>query len=132
MTSFKEQIILVSDGLRLPQATEMYCVGVYFAIDLFNNAQEIYTKGKKKLLLCKVLLGKCLNLKKSDKTKLQQKDYDSVYAPRDTVVQNGEYIVFDPDQNLPMHIINYGYIKVTVLQATPSLSTNKKTWTKFA
>ena len=77
-------------------------------------------------MLCKALLGKSLNFKKSDKTKFRRKDYDSVYASRDTVVQNDEYIVFDPDQALTMYITRYGYNKAPALQTTPSLSTNKK------
>ena len=88
-------------------------------------ARNLY-KRMKKLLLCKVLLGKSLNFKKSDKTKFRRKDYDSVYAPRDTFVQNDEYIVFDPDQALTMYITRYGYNKAPALQTTPSLSTNKK------
>ena len=126
---------ITTNGFRLPQIAGMYGAGVYFATDSSKSAQEIYTKGSKKLLLCKVLLGKSLNLKKSDKTmniqKLRQKGYDSIYAPRHTAVQNDEYVVFNPDQALPIYIIHYDYNKVPVLQATQILSTNKQNITRI-
>ena len=126
---------ITTNGFRLPQNPGMYGAGVYFATDSSKSAQEIYTKGSKKLLLCKVLLGKSLNLKKEDKTmniqKLRQKRYDSVYAPRCTAVKNDEYVVFNPDQALPMYIIHYDYNKVPALQATPNLSTNKQKMIKI-
>ena len=126
---------ITTNGFRLPEAAGMYGAGVYFATDSSKSAQERYTKGSKKLLLCKVLLGKSLNLIKSDRTmnlqKLCLKGYDSIYAPRHTAVQNDEYVVFNPDQALPMYIIHYDYNKVPALQATPSLSTNKQKMTKI-
>jgi Poly(ADP-ribose) polymerase catalytic domain len=49
------------EGFKLTKVGDrklMFGRGIYFATDSSKSAQEIYTKGTNKLLLCEVLLGK--------------------------------------------------------------------------
>lgn len=89
----------------------MYGQGIYFATDSSKSARDIYTKGSNKLLLCKVLLGRALELKTANNqmtgTKLKQQGYDSVFAPRGSAVQNDEFVIFDPRQALVKYIIHF-------------------------
>lgn len=59
---------IVKDGFKLPQKAGMFGKGIYFATNSSKSAQEIYTKGSQKLLLCKVLLGKYQTLHTSENT----------------------------------------------------------------
>ena len=97
----------------LPYQRSMYGQGIYFATDSSKSAQEIYTKGSKKLLLCNVLLGKSKEVSKADnswtKEKLIAEKCDSLHAPRGTDVMNDEFVIFDPDQALPEYIIHYSF-----------------------
>ena len=91
------------------QRPGMYGQGIYFATDSSKSAQEIYTKGSKKLLLCDVLLGRSMNVEKANNTLdgkyIRDREFDSVYAPRGTKasggVDNDEFVIYDPDQALP-------------------------------
>ncbi len=89
----------------------MYGQGIYFATDSSKSAQEIYTKGSHKLLLCKVLLGRSKEVKAANHAlcfrKLQQEGFDSVFAPRGSAVLNDEFIIFKPAQAVPVYIIHY-------------------------
>ena len=109
------------EGFRLPKPAlpgerkHMYGAGIYFSTDSSKSAQDIYTKGCDKLLLCDVLLGEAKKVEKADQTlsleKIRREGFDSVFAPRDTKssggVMNDEFIIFDPDQALPRYIIHY-------------------------
>lgn len=106
---------ITSTGFRLPDNPGMYGKGIYFATDASKSAQEIYTKGSNKLLLCDVLLGKALTVSKGDSKmdlkKLRENECDSVFARRDTRNEGGvlidEFVVFNPDQAYPKYIIHY-------------------------
>ena len=109
------------DGFKLPQPAKpgerkhMFGCGIYFSTDSSKSAQEIYTKGTGKLLLCEVILGNAKKVCKADPTltleQIRKEGYDSVFAPRDTQntggVMNDEFVIFDPDQALPKYIIHY-------------------------
>ena len=121
------------NGFRLPgppppgKQGGMYGQGIYFATDSSKSAQEIYTKGSNKLLLCDVLLGKSKAVNQAspelDYATLRKEKFDSVFAPRDTKstggVANDEFVIFDPDQALPKYIIHY---RVSGYQAGPNLA----------
>jgi hypothetical protein len=89
----------------------MFGQGIYFATDSSKSARDIYTKGSNKLLLCKVLLGRSMEVKKSDHSlnlqKLRSANFDSVFAPRGSEVMNDEFVIFEPTQALPEYIIHY-------------------------
>ena len=93
----------------------MYGQGIYFATDSSKSAQEIYTGGSNKLLLCDVLLGKSKRVVTADNTlnlkKIRDQGFDSVFAPRDSKstggVLNDEFVIYDPDQALPRYIIHF-------------------------
>ena len=106
------------EGFKIPEVVNrrlMYGQGIYFATDSSKSAQEIYTKGTKKLLLCKVLLGNAKTVLSGDASltleKIRAEGFDSVLAPRDSKasggVLNDEFIIYDPDQALPRYIIHY-------------------------
>ena len=109
------------DGFLFPKAPPpgklpgMYGQGIYFATDSSKSAQEIYTKGSGKLLLCDVLLGKSKRVERSDPSltleKIRKEGFDSVFAPRDTKgtggVMNDEFVIFNPHQALPRYIIRF-------------------------
>ena len=106
------------EGFKIPQVAGkrlMYGLGIYFATDSSKSAQEIYTKGTKKLLLCDVLLGNAKTVKSGDPSltleKIRSEGFDSVLAPRGSKasggVLNDEYVIYDPDQALPRYIIHY-------------------------
>ena len=100
----------------------MFGLGLYFA----DKAQksDIYAKGfsggKKKMLVCKVILGNEFvikhDLKKQDEYHdlvIPPKGFDSIYAKgRSNAklglgVVNNEFIVFNPYQVYPMYEIEY-------------------------
>ena len=106
---------ITKDGFRLPKDPGMYGAGIYFATDSSKSAQEIYTKGSNKLLVCKVLLGKSMNVAGANKglnlQELRNKGYDSAFAPRNSKQTNGvmndEFIIYDPDQAKVEYIVHY-------------------------
>ena len=106
---------ITKNGFRLPKDAGMYGAGIYFATDSSKSAQEIYTKGSNKLLVCKVLLGKYMNVAGANKglnlKELRSKGYDSVFAPRNSKQTNGvmndEFIIYDPDQAKVEYIVHY-------------------------
>ena len=109
------------EGFRQPkppaQGTRpsMYGQGIYFATDSSKSAQQIYTVGSNKLLLCDVLLGKSKKVFSADTKlslkKIRDEGCDSVFAPRDSKatggVLNDEFVIYDPDQALPRYIIHF-------------------------
>lgn len=97
-----------SGGKKLP----MYGHGVYFASDSTKSAQMDYTKGSNMLLVCKVLLGKCLTLEKPnnhlDKGSLRKKHKsDSVFAPAGTAVTFDEFVVYDARQAVAEYVVHF-------------------------
>ena len=130
---------ITKTGFRLPNRSEnnMFGCGVYFATDSTKSAQDLYTKGSKRLLLCDVVLGKPItvdglkgtakkhslskHVKMSSKNrpyldvhldKVRKGGYDSVYAQRGTRDSGGvvfdEYIVYDQRLALPKYIVHFG------------------------
>ena len=109
------------EGFNLPgppkpgQQPGMYGQGIYFATDSSKSAQEIYTKGSHKLLLCDVLIGASKTVIKADPSlclkTLQSQRFDSVYAARDSKgtggVENDEYVIFNPHQAIVRYVIHY-------------------------
>ena len=106
---------IIQEGFRMPQKAGMYGRGIYFATDSSKSAQNKYTKGSNKLLLCDVLIGRSLTVECSQRDMtlqiLKAKNYDSLFAKRDTRKTRGvlfdEYIVYHEDQALPRYIISY-------------------------
>lgn len=108
---------ITENGFRLPDENlqdgkrGMFGQGIYFATDSSKSAQQIYTKGSGKLLLCQVILGKSKSVLAADnklnKNKLRDQKYDSIFAPRGSAVKNDEFVIFDPDQALPQYVIHF-------------------------
>ena len=106
------------EGFRDPMKSSkngMFGKGIYFSSCASKSAQDIYTKGGNKFLLCKVILGKSKQVVKADTSltleKINQQGFDSVFAPSNTRATGGvihdEYVVYHPDQVLPRYIIHY-------------------------
>jgi hypothetical protein len=59
---------ITQHGFRLPPRTSanMFGQGVYFATDSTKSAQELYTKGSRRLLLCDVLMGRACTVEALD------------------------------------------------------------------
>ena len=120
---------ITKDGFRMPDPNPlppkkrgMYGQGIYFATDSSKSAQQIYTKGSKKLLLCQVLLGKSKVVHQADRTltkdRVKSERCDSVFAPRGSAVKNDEFVIFDPDQALPQYIIHFSDTKTVPSPST--------------
>ena len=117
---------ITENGFRLPSRSEdnMFGCGVYFATDSTKSAQQLYTKGSNRLLLCEVVLGNQVTVEGLSRTakkhalskhvktsskhrqfldvhlpKVRREGFDSVYAQRGTRQQGGveydEFIVYD-------------------------------------
>ena len=128
---------ICEDGFRLPDWSEdnMFGQGAYFATDSSKSAQELYTKGSNRIMLCDVLLGKSCEVsglldkyplrkhqKKSRKArpyldvnleKVRAAGFDSVFAKRGGSMQTGgvandEFIVYDPRQARPRYVVHFG------------------------
>ena len=130
---------ITKTGFRLPERSEnnMFGCGVYFATDSTKSAQELYTKGSKRLLLCDVVLGKQVevvglnasakkhslskHIKQSSRNrpyldvhldKVRKGGFDSVYAKRGTRNHGGveydEFIIYDQRLALPKYIVHFG------------------------
>lgn len=107
---------IVNYGFMIPvSGKQMFGKGVYFATDSSKSAQKCYTKDSKMLLVCEVLLGKCLTVERSlpgmDINKLHVLGYDSLFAKRGTQQQGGvcndEFVVYDPNQAIVRFIVHY-------------------------
>ena len=111
-TSSKAMVAILNNGFKLPERAGMYGAGIYVATD--SSKSQRYSSSSQ-LLLCQVLLGKVLTLKTADPNMnlqtLKTKGYDSVFAPRDTKhtggVLNDEFVVFRPEQVLPLFVVHY-------------------------
>ena len=110
---------ITTNGFRLPSKAGMFGAGIYFATDSSKSAQTIYTKGSGKLLLCDVFLGDSLTIGTEQERRkfvrgvnllesLSVLEKDSVFAPQATeLLQNDEFIIFNPCQALTKYIIHY-------------------------
>ena len=143
---------ITKNGFRLPTNPGMYGKGIYLATDSSKSAQEIYTKGSKRLLLCHVFLGNSYQFHGSNERNnfllkeknsqsrnhgnsfLKECKCDSIYAPRNSEVKNDEFIVFNPDQVFPKYIISYevGEVPRHRPQLPPSVSGFQKHRYKFS
>lgn len=113
---------ITSNGFRLPAKDKrnMFGAGCYFATDSSKSAQQLYTKGSSKLLLCEVFLGLVWSVKEAkpdlDLETVRKKGYDSVYSVRDSEGSGGtlydEYVIYDPRQALPRYIIHYENVEI--------------------
>eukprot|EP01050_Picozoa_sp_SAG11_P007701 SAG11_NODE_651_length_7926_cov_2.465057_1_plen_2511_part_00 len=128
---------ICENGFRLPEWSDdnMFGRGTYFAADSSKSANNLYTKGSNRLLLCDVLLGKPCEvsgllgqypLKKHQKMsrkgrpyldvdlqKVRAAGFDSVFAKRGGSMSSGgvafdEFIVYDPRQALPRYVVHFG------------------------
>ncbi|GLJ17149.1 hypothetical protein SUGI_0296770 [Cryptomeria japonica] len=111
---------IIKKGFELPPPDKqnMFGRGIYFATDSSKSAQQIYTKGSNKLLLCEVLLGRTWTVQqvnpymaKMDKQQINKKGYDSLFSKRDGKGKGGtlydEFVVYDPYQAIPRYIVHY-------------------------
>ncbi|MCO5614713.1 hypothetical protein L7F22_068997 [Adiantum nelumboides] len=83
--------------------------------DSSKSAQQLYTKGSNKLLLCEVLIGRPWSLTSArpdlDYMTVRQKNNDSVFSVRNNKALGGtkydEYVIYNPDQALPKYVVQY-------------------------
>ena len=121
---------ITKEGFRIPHKAGMYGKGIYFATDSSKSAQQMYTKGSNKLLLCRVLLGKSFTVSKAcdDMTdeKLRERRFDSVFAPRNTKASGGvlfdEFVIYDPGQAYPEYVISYDCANIPKPATIPTLN----------
>ena len=136
-TSTEVTELIAKNGFNLPawKDTNMYGQGVYFATNSTKSANELYTSGSGRLILCKVLVGRSCDVpglaqnerfplskhvEKSTKgrpfldvdlQKMHASRFDSVYGRRGGRERNGvvydEMIVYDARLALPTHIIHF-------------------------
>eukprot|EP01012_Entosiphon_sulcatum_P041715 TRINITY_DN5559_c0_g1_i1.p1 TRINITY_DN5559_c0_g1~~TRINITY_DN5559_c0_g1_i1.p1 ORF type:complete len:750 (-),score=45.07 TRINITY_DN5559_c0_g1_i1:48-2267(-) len=137
---------IAANGFRLPDAGErprhgaMFGKGLYFASD--SSKAQLYCRDEGRMLLCRVLLGKTLTVE-SKNPRLSfdvLRQYDSVFAPRQTKdrsgVYNDEFVLFHPHQALPQYVIgfstkattpDYLFSQVSMLPTPSSTMTNNIT-----
>lgn len=134
-TDANSTMLIAQNGFKLPdqKPSNMFGQGVYFAIDSSKSAQEIYTKGSLRLLLCEVYLGKTCTIKGLAKAPgplrphikqtnnrshldvneaiMNSLGYHSVFAERgtrkDAGVKFDEYIVYNVYQAFPAYIVHF-------------------------
>ncbi|GLJ15080.1 hypothetical protein SUGI_0246490 [Cryptomeria japonica] len=108
---------ITQNGFRLPEANRrnMFGRGCYFATDSTKSAQNMYTKGSNKLLLCEVLLGHTWTVQEDhpemDRDQIRRKGYDSLFSKRGGKGTGGtlydEYVIYNPHQAIPRYIVHY-------------------------
>lgn len=107
---------IVKSGFKMPMyGHQMFGKGVYFATDSSKSALKRYTKDSKMLLVCEVLLGRCLTVESAQPhmnfNALRAMGYDSLFAKRGTKQQGGvcndEFVVYDPNQAIVRFIVHY-------------------------
>jgi len=105
---------IMDTGFKVGTSGGMYGTGIYFATDSTKSEKYSSKYKSNQLLLCKLALGKvwtlnsaALNLNPSQVLP----NYDSVFAPRQTHntggVMHDEYVLYHPDQVIPMYLITY-------------------------
>ena len=77
--------------------------GIY--LSEFPDTSEEYAKGAKKLILCKILPGKGFRGGKSG-SRLEA-HYDSHTVDEDQLGRAWAHVIYDPNQILPVYVINY-------------------------
>jgi len=107
---------IIDNGFRLGSKTNsMYGAGIYFATDSSKSAQDIYTKGSKKLLLCTILAGEPKTVTTPDYNMtfetIRREGFDSAFAPRNTKDQGGvmydEFIIYNPHQAKVDYVVHF-------------------------
>lgn len=106
---------IVKGGFKEPRKPGMFGFGIYFATDSSKSAQQKYTKGSDKILLCDVLVGRSLTLDSAQNTldyqQIKDKGYDSVFARRGSERSGGvrydEYVIYRPSQAFPKYIVHF-------------------------
>ena len=98
--------------------------GIYFLTQFAKSSNKQETQGPKKILLCKVLIGK--SLKKDSKTEIDTKKiglgrFDSVYLREENSDTTESYVIFSRNQSLPEYIIYYDFVPIPTLTALPDL-----------
>ncbi|KAH9314167.1 hypothetical protein KI387_022794, partial [Taxus chinensis] len=108
---------IIDKGFKLPPKTKenMFGQGCYFATDSTKSAQQMYTKGSNKLLLCEVNLGNTWTVqqpcKDMDLEKIRKKGYDSLFSKRNGNATGGtvydEFVIYDVKQAIVRYIVHY-------------------------
>eukprot|EP01018_Ginkgo_biloba_P035956 Gb_31147 [translate_table: standard] len=108
---------IIKKGFKLPAKNKknMFGQGCYFATDSTKSAQQMYTKGSNKLLLCEVHLGHTWTVQEPypdmDLEKIRKRGYDSIFSKRKGKNTGGtlydEFVIYDTKQAIVRYIVHY-------------------------
>ena len=110
-------------------------IGIHFLTQFAKSSNKQETQVPKKILLCKVLIGK--SLMKDSKTEINMeqtglRQFDSVYLREENSSKAVSCVIFNRNQSLPEYIIYYDSVPVPALAAIPDLKTAEGPITKIS
>ena len=110
-------------------------VGIHFFTQLAKGSNKQETQSPKKILLCKVLIGKSIRI--DNKTKINtdrtgKRPYDSVYVMESNSGKSETCIIFSRNQLLPKYIIHYECVLIPTLTSLPDLKAAEGQITKIS
>ncbi|KAK3277366.1 hypothetical protein CYMTET_14615 [Cymbomonas tetramitiformis] len=113
-----------------------YGCGVYFVSGLAKSAQELHAEGASVLLVCEVLLGRCMSVSCADEARectdmemLNTRGFDSLFVQRDAeAAEKGatafdQYVVHDACQVLVKYVVHFEPRSVDVVSVSKQLAT---------
>ena len=110
-------------------------IGIHFFTQLAKGGNKPETQSPKKILLCKVLIGKSLKIDSKTKINMDQtgiRPYDSVYLRESNSSKSETCIIFSRNHLFPKYVIHYECVLIPALTALPDLKAAEGQITKIS
>ena len=123
---------ITNNGFSLQENPKM---GIHFLTQSAKSSNIPETQGPKKILLCKLLIGK--SLKKDIETEIDMEQtglrrFDSLYLMEADSAKTKSCVIFSRNQSFPKYIIHYDCVPIPTLAALPDLEPGEGPITKIS
>ena len=123
---------IAENGFSLQENPKM---GIHFLTHFAKTSNKEETRGPKKILLCKVLIGKSLkmdSLAEIDMDQTRIRRFDSVYLSEPNSGKTESCVIFSRNQSFPEYIIHYDCVPIPTLAALPDLKPREGPFNKIS
>ena len=110
-------------------------IGIHFFTQLAEGGNKPETQSTKKILLCKVLIGKSLKIDSQTEFNMDEtgvRSYDSVYLRESNSGKSETCIIFNRNNLFPKYVIHYECVLIPTLSALPDLKAAEGQITKIS
>ena len=140
--TFVDDMFYECDDNKIEQITkngfplqENPTIGIQFFTQLAKGGNKQETQSQKKILLCKVLIGKSLKVDSKTKINMDQtgiRPYDSVYLRESNSGNTETCMIFSWNHLFPKYVIHYECVLIPTLTALPDLKATQGQITKIS